>query len=71
MFGEGKPARGRTRILTDSARRKNKKGWIDGTKTITKINDLITFKAIDYILSIILFKPIDITKDDPDKKSLI
>ena len=40
------------------------------TKRITKINDSRTFKAMTYILSIRLFKPVDIKKDDTDKKSL-
>jgi hypothetical protein len=39
-------------------------------KKITNINDIITLKATAYILSIILFKPVDIQKDDTNKKSL-
>ena len=39
------------------------------TKRITKINDSVTFKTMAYILSIRLFKPVDIKKDDTDKKS--
>jgi hypothetical protein len=30
MFGDEKPARGRKRILTHSARRRKRKGWFDG-----------------------------------------